>query len=289
MQKKLTFVKRNALKLTLMTLALLGTGYLKANASTDYITYPPTLPYTVDGVTYTDYVTYQTTSTARLLTLFESTNNYQSDYCNGGTGDEIGTANLFARDDGIFTDHPAVCFTASGSPNTNRTYTSTSSPDVLSSSGGSGGSYAMYYYSFDATRVVYGYPSNRLLYVPGLGYTFATTSTTTLPLSVNTTNFTSFLNVPYLLQTKVPFAYFFQAKDVITQVYSTSSTTTLPSGTFGVFIHGGTTTVDLFSTTTIGKYFTPTMVSLFRGLAEAVLYAGFIYTLYHLAKGQHLI
>jgi len=93
-----------------------------------------------------------------------------------------------------------------------------------------------------------------------------------------------------LLQTKVPFGYFFEAKDAITAGVSSSSTTPIPSGTFSVSIYGfGTTTVDMFSTTTVGYFLTPSRVSLLRGIMVAVLYIEFVYLLYHRGRSQKII
>lgn len=117
-------------------------------------------------------------------------------------------------------------------------------------------------------------------------YVGATLGDTTLASS---TNLLSFLNVPYLLATKVPFGYFFQAKDAIEAGINGSTTASIPNGTFSIKIGHSTTTVDMFSTSTIGYFLTPSMVSLIRGLMVAILYFEFIYLLYRVGKAQHLI
>jgi len=118
-------------------------------------------------------------------------------------------------------------------------------------------------------------------------YTSATIGTSTLP---NATNFLSFLNVPNLLVTKIPFAYFFQIADGIRQGISTTTNTQIPSGTITISgLRGASTTVDMFSTTTIGYYLTPTMVSLWRAFLLVILYIEFGYALYLRASHKGLI
>jgi len=114
-----------------------------------------------------------------------------------------------------------------------------------------------------------------------------TIGTSTLP---NIANFLSFLNVPNLLQTKVPFGYFFQAKDAIQRGVSSSTASVIPSGTFQIAgIGNGTTTVDLFSTTTIGYFLDDDMAGLLRLIMLYVLYIEVLYLFYHRAKSQHII
>jgi len=117
-------------------------------------------------------------------------------------------------------------------------------------------------------------------------FELGTVGTSTL---ISTTNFLSFLNVPTLLETKKPFAYFFQAKDAIQNGLAYGATTTIAAGTFGVFIHGATTTVDMFSTSTIAVFLDDSTVSFLRGIMVAILYAEFIYALYFRAKSHKII
>jgi len=115
----------------------------------------------------------------------------------------------------------------------------------------------------------------------------ATVGTSTLP---NTTNLLSFLNVPTLLQTKIPFAYIFQIADGIKVGMSSSTAATIPSGTFTwKGVTGATTTIDMFSTTTIGYYLSPTLIGLWREFELAILYITFGYALYRRAKHKDLI
>jgi len=119
-------------------------------------------------------------------------------------------------------------------------------------------------------------------------YTGATVGTSTL---LDTTNFLSFLNVPQLLQERLPFSYVFQTITVIRATISSTTAGTIPTGTVNFPFpngHGGTTTipVDFFSTTTITYFLTPTYISLFRGLMVATLYISFIYFLYHDARSK---
>jgi len=120
----------------------------------------------------------------------------------------------------------------------------------------------------------------------GTQYSSSTLGTSTL---IDSTSLLSFLNVPLLLSTKVPFGYFFEAKDAILNSVSGSSTTPIPSGTFSVRLGNSTTTVDMFSTSTVGYFLKPTMVTLLRGLMVAVLYIEFLYLLYLRGKATHII
>jgi len=151
---------------------------------------------------------------------------------------------------------------------------------IIYSSAGTSSPLTGYWYSFLATST----PN----FTPFTQFTGSTVGTSTL---VDTTNLLSFLNVPNLLQTKVPFGYFFEAKDAIIQGINSSSTTEIPSGSIDVSFNGGTatSTFDLFSTSTIGYFITPTFQSLFRGLLLAGLYIEFLYLLYHRGKSQKII
>jgi len=107
-------------------------------------------------------------------------------------------------------------------------------------------------------------------------FTDATVGTSTL---LDTTNFLSFLNVPQLLKTKVPFSYIFQIGDAIDAGLSSSTALEIPSGTFEVELplgtHGTTTLeVDMFSTTTITYFLNDTAISSLRGLMAAITYIG---------------
>lgn len=112
----------------------------------------------------------------------------------------------------------------------------------------------------------------------------ATLGTSTLP---STTNFLTFLNVPYLLQTKVPFAYIFQIAGGIVQGIESTSSSALPSGAFvWSGIGTGTTTTDFFSTSTVEYYLSPTLISAWRAFLLVVLTIDFGYALYHTARKQ---
>jgi len=117
----------------------------------------------------------------------------------------------------------------------------------------------------------------------GLDQTYGTT---TLP---DTGNLLSFLNVPQLLSTKVPFGYFFEAKEGIQSALSGSSTQSIPSGRITYNLGLGTTSVDMFSTTTIGVFVPPSTASLLRQLMVAALVAEVAYVLYLRGKSHHLI
>jgi len=117
----------------------------------------------------------------------------------------------------------------------------------------------------------------------------ASLGSATTTLSANF-NFLQFVNVPALLQAKVPFAYIFQISEGIKSGLQSSSTSAIPSGTFvWSSISGATTSIDMFSTDTIEHYLSPTLISLWRGFLLVVLYVEFGYVLYNRAKSQHLI
>jgi len=103
-------------------------------------------------------------------------------------------------------------------------------------------------------------------------------------------NFLQFLNVPTLLQTKVPFAYIFQIAEGIREGASSTNSTAIPSGRFlWAGIGGATSSIDMFSTTTIGYYLSPTLINLWRGFLLVVLYVEFGYALYIRAKSKNLL
>jgi len=151
-------------------------------------------------------------------------------------------------------------------------------PVMYSSTGSSTPIYGNYY-SFLATST-----PNYTPFSPFVGATFGTS---TLGSS---TNLLGFLNVPQLLQTKVPFAYFFQiASGLITGLQS-SSTNAIPAGTFTWHnTQNGTTTFDMFSVQTVEYYLNPTLIALWRAFLLIVLYVEFGYALYTRAKALHII
>jgi len=91
--------------------------------------------------------------------------------------------------------------------------------------------------------------------------------------------FGDFLNVPYLLSTRVPFAYFYQIATILSTLASSSSAYTVPSAILTINIpirYGISTTtvnVDMFSTTTIRYYLSQSWIDLLRGIMVAVVYA----------------
>jgi len=118
-------------------------------------------------------------------------------------------------------------------------------------------------------------------------YTGATVGTSTVP---DTTSLLSFLNVPQLLRTKIPFAYIYQIATGLSQGFGSSTASSLPTGTISYTIPGrATSSIDLFSTTTIGYFLSPSLIALFRGLQVAILYISFGYALYRIAKSKHLL
>jgi len=114
-------------------------------------------------------------------------------------------------------------------------------------------------------------------------YISATVGTATLPVA---TKFLTFLNVPYLLSTRIPFGYLYEAKDDLLSAFSTTSTRASPSIglSFKLSPNVVTTTVVLFSTTTIRMFMTSDSIANLRGILVIILYAEFIYFMYHLIR-----
>ena len=129
-------------------------------------------------------------------------------------------------------------------------------------------------------------------------FTGANFGNNSLPTS---TDILSFVNVPNLLATKVPFAYIFQVSTVIyNAVNGSTSASAIPSGSFSVKfpvkfgisgVATATTTIkiDMFSTTTIGYFLTPSYVGLLRGLMVAVTYFLTAWYLFHEARNRKLL
>lgn len=112
-------------------------------------------------------------------------------------------------------------------------------------------------------------------------------------LATSTKGFLQFLNVPELLKTKIPFAYFFQLVSTMQNLNQFASTT-IPIGTFDWKWASGTPaestlTIDLFSTSTISTFLTPTLTSILRTLMVVVTYFSTMWFLYHEAKRKHLL
>lgn len=129
-------------------------------------------------------------------------------------------------------------------------------------------------------------------------FTGANFGNNSLPTS---TDMLSFVNVPNLLATKVPFAYVFQISSVIyNAVNGSTSASAIPSGSFSVKfpvkfgisgVATATTTIkiDMFSTSTIGYFLTPSYVGLLRGLMVAVTYFLTAWYLFHEARNRKLL
>jgi len=121
---------------------------------------------------------------------------------------------------------------------------------------------------------------------------FVASSLATTSLA-STTSLLSFLNVPHLLATRVPFAYIYLVSSAISSSISTTSASVIPSGSFSVHWkvpNFATTTIniDMFSTSTITYFLTPTYLSLLRALMVAVTFYGTGWYLFHRAKDPNL-
>jgi len=109
-------------------------------------------------------------------------------------------------------------------------------------------------------------------------------STSTSGLSEN--NLLSFLNIASLLKTKIPFGYVFQVGTILLNL-DTATTYTIPSGTFSFKFGTATTSVDMFSTTTITRFMPSGFLTLFRGLLATIEWVGLGFYLWR--RGHNLI
>lgn len=104
--------------------------------------------------------------------------------------------------------------------------------------------------------------------------------------TATSTAFFDFLNVPYLLQTKVPFAYFYQVSNLLTNLSSTTATSTgSVTYDFGEYASGTVLSslgeVTLFSTSTVTQLIPSWILALFRALIVAILYVSAGMYLFH--------
>lgn len=133
---------------------------------------------------------------------------------------------------------------------------------------------------------------------------FAVGSTSTVPIddwgvssstfatstAVDSGNLLSYVNVPQLLATKAPFAYFFQAYGIISNAISNPATaSTFGSGSFEVVINNATTTVDMFSTSTVSYFLTPQVISPIREILVAIVYLVTLISIYTIVRHSHLL
>jgi len=102
-------------------------------------------------------------------------------------------------------------------------------------------------------------------------------------------NLFSFLNIPQLLQTKEPFAYFPAISTALRTAFSDSVAPSLSIVSVPLRINGATTTLTLFSSSTVTQLMTPTYVNLFRSLEAAVIWFLTAMLLYHRARSKHII
>lgn len=113
---------------------------------------------------------------------------------------------------------------------------------------------------------------------------YATATASSAP-SLNATNFLSFLNVPQLLATRVPFAYIVQIYGALTSALSTASssgqlfpTTTLNLGfptsfsASGAEVGSTSLSINYFSTSTLTEIMGPTVLAVIRTLLGAIVY-----------------
>lgn len=113
----------------------------------------------------------------------------------------------------------------------------------------------------------------------------STIGTTTLP---DATNFLSFLNVPELLKTKIPFGYIYQINGIIQNAIASSTNTNIGTLSYTIKIGNATSTYSIFSSSTIKYFFTQDKITLFRNLEIMFLWFGLAWFLYHDAKNKQL-
>lgn len=144
------------------------------------------------------------------------------------------------------------------------------------------------------TFTVVSSPYSGVVNVSG-GILLPATTTATNTSGLSQTSLLSFLNVPNLLKTRVPFAYIFQMySTMMSAIGTTTVASTIPTGTFTIpwRNYTGTTTisVDMFSTTTITYFLNQTAIDLLRGLMVAVTYFSCGWFLFHDARNRkHII
>jgi len=120
------------------------------------------------------------------------------------------------------------------------------------------------------------------------GYASSTFGTSTL---VAAGDFLSFLNVPALIRTKIPFTYLWQSYDLITEITQSNVTAaSIPVGTITYKLPTqATSTFVAFSTSTITYFLTSDKISLLRTLMAAVLYVATLVSIYHIVRHSHII
>jgi len=145
------------------------------------------------------------------------------------------------------------------------------------------------YKDIASTTLIYPYSGTSTIFSSDFSNQFynATLGTSTL---ISSTQFLSFLNVPRLLQERVPFAYIFQIANGIRDGINSSTTAEIPVGNFSWHnTQNGTTTFDFFSPATIKVYMSDTIIALWRGFLLTVLIINFGYALYYETKRHHII
>ena len=145
------------------------------------------------------------------------------------------------------------------------------------------------YIEATSTQLIYPYQGTSTIFAQDFLNQFynATAGTTTL---LSTTNLLSFLNVPQLLQTRIPFNYIFQIASGIKDGIQSSTTNTIPTGNFTwKNTVGGTSTIDMFSPTTIEIYLNPTIITLWRSFLLVILTIDFGYAIYYIIKKHNII
>jgi len=86
--------------------------------------------------------------------------------------------------------------------------------------------------------------------------------------------FSDFLNIGNLLSTKIPFAYVYQIGTLLLDLANSTTTAVAPIGQIPINLGHGTSTLTVFSTSTVTYFFSDSQISLLRGIMVLILYVG---------------
>jgi len=154
-------------------------------------------------------------------------------------------------------------------------------PELFSIASSTAPLYGEWYTYYASSSIPFDYNTN---------FVGSTIGTSTLP---SATNLLSFLNVPYLMETKVPFAFLFQTYNAIQIAINASSTTSVPQGNASVYGLGtstnATTTFEIFGISSVREFLPDSTISSLRGFMLLVLYGTFVFGMYREAHRLKII
>lgn len=108
--------------------------------------------------------------------------------------------------------------------------------------------------------------------------------------AIDSGNLLSYVNIPQLLLTKAPFGYFFQIYGIVgNTITNPPEATSLPIGEFDIYLNNSTTTVVMFSTSTVSTFLTPEIIAPIRTLLVAVIYLLTGLTAYRIVRHSHIL